>query len=99
MNKQSKIPVYSIDTFKNASARSTYQVEIFDFNRHFKVEYPHRHDFFYEVLYIKQGSGVYHIDFQDYHIKPETIFFVSPGQVHEISFFRRYFWIHFFVYR
>lgn len=63
-----------------------FKVEVFDHNRHYNVEYPHRHDFFYEVLYIKKGSGKYVIDFQEYEIKPETLFFVSPGQVHEIHY-------------
>ena len=85
--KKNKIPVYSLDTFKNQFAKkASYQVEVFDHNRHYKVDYPHRHDFFYEVLYIKQGSGTYHIDFHEYEISPESIFFVSPGQVHEITF-------------
>ncbi|MDX2190856.1 MAG: helix-turn-helix domain-containing protein [Bacteroidota bacterium] len=83
---QKNIPVYSIDTFKDTSSKSSFQVEKFDHKRHYNVEYPHRHDFFYEVLYIKEGSGKYVIDFEEYEIKPETIFFVVPGQVHEISF-------------
>ena len=45
------IPVYSIEKFK-AGGEKPYQVEVFDANRHFEVEYPHCHDFF-EVLTIK----------------------------------------------
>jgi len=79
--------VYGIEKFKNKTGgNSTYKVEVFDHNRHYKVEYPHRHDFFYEVLYIKKGSGTYHIDFHAHPILPETMFFVSPGQVHEIHY-------------
>ncbi|MFN0050305.1 MAG: helix-turn-helix domain-containing protein [Cytophagales bacterium] len=82
-----KIPVYGLETFTSAATSNfRFKVEPFDHKRHYKVEYPHRHDYFYEVLYIKQGSGTYVIDFQNFEIKPETIFFVSPGQVHEIHY-------------
>ncbi len=79
------IPVYSIDKF-NAKTEKTiqFQIEPFDIHRNFKVTYPHRHDDFYEILFITQGEGVYTIDMQDYAIKPFTIFFVSPGQIHEL---------------
>lgn len=80
------IPVYSIDKF-NAKTEKTiqFQIEPFDIHRNFKVTYPHRHDDFYEILFITQGQGIYTIDMQDYVIKPFTIFFVSPGQIHELE--------------
>jgi AraC family transcriptional regulator, transcriptional activator of pobA len=84
---KSKIPVYSINQFKKDQVRKKqYQVELFDRNRNFQVEYPHRHDNFYEILLITRGSGTYTIDFQSYPIGPERIFFVSPGQVHTIDY-------------
>lgn len=61
-----------------------YQVEIFDANRHFDVIYPHKHDFF-EILFLTKGSGIHEIDFQNHEIKENTIFFLSPGQVHDIK--------------
>lgn len=42
---------------------------------------PHRHSF-YEILWITGGSGEHHIDFERYPIQPETLYFISPGQVH-----------------
>jgi AraC family transcriptional regulator, transcriptional activator of pobA len=79
------IPVYSLDNFKLTEERSTrYQVEVFDANRHFQVDYPHRHDF-YEVLYLSKGSGFHIIDTNRYVIKPPCIFFLSPGQTHYLE--------------
>ena len=79
------IPVYSLDKFSNANDRSAlFQVEVFDANRHFKVSYPHRHDF-YEVLYLTNGSGIHIIDNERYQIKPPSIFFMSPGQAHKLE--------------
>lgn len=82
-----KIPVYSLNQFKKDSVeRGHYQVEVFDKNRNFKVEYPHRHDNFYEILFLTKGGGSYTIDFKTYPLHPDHVFFVSPGQVHSISF-------------
>lgn len=83
--KQLEIPVYSIDRFNNKSEKTIqFQIEHYDINRNFKVSYPHRHDDFYEILFLTQGEGIHTIDFQNYPVKPNTIFFLSPGQIHEL---------------
>lgn len=83
--KTNNLPIYSLRNFSNSELGSrAFQVEVFDANRHFAVEYPHRHDFF-EVLYLKQGSGVHVIDDNRYEVKPPCIFFMSPGQAHKLE--------------
>jgi len=80
------IPVYSIDKFKRKpSPYAHFQVEVFDADRHFEVQYPHRHDFF-EILFLTKGTGIHIIDFKEYEIKANAIFFLSPGQIHTIEF-------------
>ncbi len=80
------VPVYGIDRFNRKQGIGIqYQIEVFDKNRDFKVSYPHRHDDFYEILFITQGTGIYTIDFQQYEIKADTVFFLSPGQIHELE--------------
>ncbi len=84
--KQHDIPVYSIDRFNRQAEKAIqYQAELFDINRNFKVSYPHRHDDFYEILFLTQGEGIHTIDFQQYAIRPNTIFILSPGQIHELA--------------
>jgi AraC family transcriptional activator of pobA len=79
------IPLYSIDRFQNKSDHSKpFKIELFDKNRDFKVTYPHRHDF-YEILLLTEGSGIHTIDFQEYHVKPNSVFFLSPGQIHSLQ--------------
>lgn len=84
--KSEHIPVYSLRSFSSGERQSQqFQIEVFDANRHFSVQYPHRHDFF-EVLYLLKGSGFHVIDGNKYEIKPPCIFFMSPGQAHKIEF-------------
>lgn len=82
--KTKSVPLYGIEIFSRKEGKRQYEVEVFDSNRHFEVHYPHRHDFF-EILFLTNGSGTHTIDFKDYIIKPNSIFFLSPGQIHSIS--------------
>jgi AraC family transcriptional activator of pobA len=43
----------------------------------------HRHDFFL-VLALQKGSGLHTIDFMPYQIGDHAVFFMRPGQVHEL---------------
>lgn len=45
---------------------------------------PHRHTF-YQVLFIQEGKGVHKIDFNDYKITSNSLFFLAPGQVHNLE--------------
>lgn len=85
--KPEHIPVYSIERFSKKTETGTlYNIEVFNKERDFEVAYPHRHDDFYEILFITEGTGIYTIDLHEYTIRPNTIFFLSPGQIHEIAF-------------
>lgn len=48
-----------------------------------RVDEPHRHDFF-TVLVVKQAQGLHKIDFQSYTFDAQQVYFVSPGQVHQV---------------
>lgn len=45
------------------------------------IPVPHRHDFF-EIIWVRQGSGLVRSDLRTYPVKPRTLFFTSPGQIH-----------------
>jgi AraC-like DNA-binding protein len=51
--------------------------------RNGKVDEPHRHNY-YTVLIIKQAKGLHKIDFNSYQLSGQQIFFVAPGQVHQV---------------
>ena len=44
---------------------------------------PHRHNF-YSVLLVKKAKGKHFIDFNEYQLSNNQVFFVSPGQVHQV---------------
>ena len=44
---------------------------------------PHRHNYF-TLIWPFTGKGRHIIDFREYPIDPDNIFFVSPGQVHQV---------------
>ena len=52
-------------------------------NRNGDVDEPHRHDFF-TVLVINKAKGIHKIDFNTYVLENSQIYFVSPGQVHQV---------------
>lgn len=45
---------------------------------------PHSHQY-YTLIWSQNASGRHIIDYQEYEMKPDDIFFVSPGQVHQIE--------------
>lgn len=51
--------------------------------RNGKVDEPHRHNF-YSVLIISKAKGIHKIDFNDYELAEKQIFFIAPGQVHQV---------------
>jgi AraC-like DNA-binding protein len=48
------------------------------------VQELHRHDFFY-ILALKKGTGDHEIDFTSYEVGDNAVFFMRPGQVHQLT--------------
>lgn len=51
--------------------------------RNGKADEPHRHNY-YTVLIIRHAKGEHKIDFNTYELAAQQIFFVAPGQVHQV---------------
>ncbi|MCY0969389.1 helix-turn-helix domain-containing protein [Chryseobacterium wangxinyae] len=43
--------------------------------------FPHRHNF-YEIFWITKGNSRQTIDYKNYEIAEDSLFFISPGQLH-----------------
>lgn len=80
------LPVRSFGDSLNGKALAKFKIERLKLpgeEQEFKVA-AHRHDY-YHILFITNGLGQHTIDFETYEIKPNAIFFVSPGQVHSLE--------------
>ena len=89
MSKE-KIPVYDICTLSKDKQDRQYDLLVERFgaylNRHeHSLHHPHRHSFFHLVLFTR-GSGIHTIDFDRFKVKPYSIYFMIPGQVHSWHF-------------
>lgn len=73
---------YSIsDLLSLPSQHIPYYAGTFEGTEDPEVEWPHRHSFF-SLVWFTGGSGSYVIDFDEYEIKTDRIFLVSPQQIH-----------------
>jgi AraC family transcriptional regulator, transcriptional activator of pobA len=45
---------------------------------------PHRHNY-YTIIWVRKGTGSHHIDFRSYTVKDDTIYFLTPEQVHHLQ--------------
>jgi AraC family transcriptional activator of pobA len=43
---------------------------------------PHKHDGYYELIFLQKGQGVHWIDAEKMKVEPPMIFILRPGQVH-----------------
>lgn len=50
---------------------------------HGRIEPPHRHNF-YAILWHKSGVGHHVVDFTQYQLAPNQVYFLAPGQVHQV---------------
>ena len=48
-----------------------------------EADSPHRHDY-YTIIFIEKGEGVHYVDFTEYSIDDHTIYFIQPGQMHQL---------------
>jgi AraC family transcriptional activator of pobA len=51
--------------------------------RNGEIDEPHRHNF-YTVLIINKAKGLHKVDFNTYELSNHQLFFVAPGQVHQV---------------
>ena len=48
-----------------------------------KVDDPHRHSY-YTVILLREGRGQHVVDFHTFDLAPQQIYFISPGQIHQL---------------
>src|SRR5215217_2527426 len=74
-------PVLQIDKTESTAPFEMHTMQWIDENRWQQNSEPHRHDYFV-IVWVRSGSGVHYIDLEKYTITDNTIYCLSPGQVH-----------------
>lgn len=78
-------PSYSIGDFINQPLNPTnFEILLFEEMEEPEVDDVHKHTF-YEILWVDKGRSQQTIDYQSYELGPSSLFFISPGQVHEFE--------------
>jgi AraC family transcriptional activator of pobA len=81
-----EIPVYDISNLKEYKNQGILASRFGHyFSNHIHLHKAHRHSF-YHLVYFSNGAGHQHIDFKQFPVKPGTIYFMAPGQVHSWEF-------------
>jgi len=76
---------YTIGHFINqATSLTEFEITFFEEMDEPDIDEVHKHTF-YEILWVDEGSSRQTIDFQSYDLRPKSLFFISPGQVHEFE--------------
>ena len=80
------IHTYNISDFPSfQSIENQFMLERFEnLQRPPKMQWPHKHGFF-EILWLTSGKSVNVIDYHQFMIEPNMLFFISPGQLHLMS--------------
>lgn len=78
------IHILSISQFNEADFGKEFYVNTIENHikhTHLHIDAPHKHDFYVTLIFTK-GFGKHEIDFETYDIKPGSMFFLKPGQIH-----------------
>jgi AraC-type DNA-binding domain-containing proteins len=51
--------------------------------KHGESDIPHRHDY-YTIIFFEKGEGTHIVDFTEYQIEDNSIYFIVPGQMHQV---------------
>ena len=51
--------------------------------KHGESDIPHRHDY-YTIVFFEKGAGTHIVDFMEYQIEDCSIYFIVPGQMHQV---------------
>ncbi|MGN6394190.1 MAG: AraC family transcriptional regulator [Mucilaginibacter sp.] len=79
-------PVYDICTLSDFRQDDILVSRFAPYLEHHKNLYAaHRHTF-YHVVFFTAGGGNHTVDFENFEVKPDQIYFMIPGQVHSWAF-------------
>jgi AraC family transcriptional regulator, transcriptional activator of pobA len=66
----------------NNKLESDKVLKVAHFKKGIRKTTPHKHNNYFEIIYLSKGSGYHYIDLNKYAIKPPVMFFIRQEQVH-----------------
>ncbi|MEH6308689.1 helix-turn-helix domain-containing protein [Olivibacter sp. SDN3] len=57
-------------------------IKIAPFKKEIRKTTPHKHNNYFEILFLSQGSGSHYIDSRRFEVKPPIVYFIRREQVH-----------------
>lgn len=80
-----QLPVFRIENYDYGSVVKSTDFHLAPLQHMMStLPYPHRHDFFH-IVWIERGSGTHIIDSTTYEVRPGTLYFMWPGQIHDFD--------------
>src|SRR5215210_7001722 len=76
-----KHPVLQIGSAESNVPFEMHTMQWIEQNRWQQNAVPHKHNYFV-IVWVKKGSGVHLIDLDKYELTPNTVYCLSPGQIH-----------------
>src|SRR4051812_40453237 len=74
-------PQLQIGTAEDNVPFEMHTMQWIDQNRWQQNAVPHKHNYFV-IVWVKKGSGIHLIDLEKYELTPNTVYCLSPGQIH-----------------
>ena len=74
-------PVFESSDFSGKATAFYFDLVRLQDNPEIPRGFPHRHNY-YHLLWMTEASGTHMLDFESFEVRTNTVFFVSPGQLH-----------------
>src|SRR5687768_13575844 len=83
LDSRAEAPIFDLQAFGEKAIWTDFYIQDLKshINEHEFIGRPHKHDV-YLILYVSHGEGIHVIDFIEYTVQPNSIFLMTPGQVH-----------------
>jgi len=74
-------PVFESSDFSGKATAFYFDLVRLQDNPEIPRGFPHRHNY-YHLLWMTEAAGTHMLDFESFEVRTNTVFFVSPGQLH-----------------
>jgi AraC family transcriptional activator of pobA len=81
MHSEDQLPNFEVSEFGRSGSAFVFDLVKLDGRGDIPRPFFHRHSY-YHILWMTHAIGSHVLDFESYEIKPHSVFFISPGQVH-----------------